>query len=187
MRAPSTLRKVVRSQAVYLILGIVLVGLLLRRWVEALGGPAEVWERFGWIAPAITVPLHTVVAITPFPSDLMGVANGTVYGFWGGFMLSWLGWYLASFIQYGIGWRVRKDFDLERWLARAPARLRRFPVGHPVFLIGARFVPYAGGHLATLLPGAMGVALGRFAWCTAVALVPTSLLMAGIGAGLLLL
>jgi len=33
----------------------------------------------------------------------------------------------------------------------------------------------------------MGVALGRFAWCTAVALVPISLLMAGIGAGLLLL
>ncbi len=76
------IHRIVTSRAVYLILGIVLVGFLLTRWVEALGGPAEVWERFGWIAPAITVPLHMVVAITPFPSDLMGVANGTVYGFW---------------------------------------------------------------------------------------------------------
>jgi len=178
------LRRLVTSRAVFLLLGVLLVGVILARWIDALGGPAGVWARFGLLAPAISVPIHALVAITPLPSDVIGIANGTVYGFWGGALLSWMGWYLASFIQYAIGRRVRREIDVDYWLARAPAWLRRFPVGHPAFLIGARFVPYAGGHLATLLPGALGVALPRFAWCTALAIVPPSLVMAGVGVGL---
>ncbi len=181
------LRRLLTSQTLYIVLGVVLVGFWLTRWVSALGGPTGVWTRFGLLAPAVTVPLHGIVAVTPFPSDVMGVANGAVYGFWGGALLSWIGWFLASFVQYGIGRRVQQDFDVAGWMARSPARLRRFPVEHPAFLIGARYVPYAGGHLATLLPGALGVGLRRFAWCTAVALVPQSLVVAGVGAGLMLL
>lgn len=181
------IRRLVTSRAFYLILGIVFVGLLLTRWVEALGGPAGIWERFGWLAPAISVPFHAFIAVTPLPSDLVSIANGAVYGFWAGAGFNWLGWFIASFLQYSIGRRVRHDFDVEAWLARSPSWLRRFPADHPVFIIGSRFVPYAGGHLATLVPSAMGVALGRFTWCTAVALVPSSLVMAGVGAGLLLL
>ncbi len=181
------LRRLASSRSLYLILGVLVAGLVLARWVEALGGPEAVWERFGWLAPAVTVPVHALVAVTPLPSDLMGIANGTVYGFWMGAALTWLGWFVASFIQYAIGRLFGRDFDVAGWMARSPERLRRFPVEHPVYLIGARFVPYAGGHLATLIPGALGVNLRRFAWCTAVAIVPPSLLMAGIGAGLLLL
>ena len=187
MRAPPTLRTLLSSRLLYLVVGIVVIGFLLVRWVDAFGGPEAVWVRFGILAPIISVPLHIIVAVTPLPSDLMGVANGAVYGFWGGFILTWFGWFLASFIQYAIGRRVRQDFDVEGWLARSPERLRRFPVGHPLFIIAARYVPYAGGHLATLLPGALGVNLIRFAWCTAIAIVPSSLVVAAVGAGLFLL
>ena len=187
MRVPPTLRAIFTSSVLYLIVGIVVIGVVLAQWIEGLGGPEAVWLRFGFLAPAISLPIHIFVAVTPFPSDLMGVANGAVYGFWGGFALTWAGWYLASFIQYAIGRRVQKDFDVEGWLARSPKRLRRFPVGHPFFLIGARYVPYAGGHLSTLLPGALGVDLVRFAWCTAIAIVPSSVVVAAVGAGLLFL
>ncbi len=187
MRAPPTLRPLFTVRAVVLIVGIVLIGFLLVEWVEALGGPAAVWERFGIFAPVVSVPLHIFIAVTPLPSDLIGVANGAVYGFWGGFLLSWVGWFLASFVQYAIGRHVRQNFDVEGWLARSPAQLRRFPVEHPLFIIGARYVPYAGGHLATLLPGVLGVELVRFAWCTAIAIVPSSLVVAAVGAGLLLM
>lgn len=187
MRAPPTLRTLFTSRVLYLVVGLVLISFLLVRWVGAIGGPEAVWGRFGLLAPVITVPFHIVVAVTPLPSDLVGVANGAIYGFWWGFILSWLGWFLASFIQYAIGRQVRQDFDVEGWLARSPARLRRFPVGHPFFIIGARYVPYVGGHLTTLLPGALGVNLVRFTWCTAIAIVPSALVVAAVGAGLLLL
>ena len=187
MRAAFIVRKIATSQAVYLILGVVLIGLVLAQWVNELGGPAGIWGRFGWLAPALTVPCHAFIAVTPLPSDLVSIANGAVYGFWVGAGFNWLGWFIASFFQYGIGRRVRHDFDVEGWVARSPAWLQRFPADHPVFIIGVRFVPYAGGHIGTLVPAAMGVTLRRFVWCTAIALVPSSLVMAGIGAGLLLL
>lgn len=188
MSRTELIRTLLRSRAFYLLAGILLIGVLLTSWVESLGGPTAVWDRFGLLAPALSIPLHAIVAVAPLlPSDLMGIANGTIYGFWMGALLSWTGWYLASFVQFGIGRALRHDFDVAGWMARSPAWLRRFPVAHPVFLIGARYMPYAGGHLSTLVPGALGVTLGRFAWCTAIAIVPPSLVMAGIGAGLLML
>jgi uncharacterized membrane protein YdjX (TVP38/TMEM64 family) len=176
---------VLGSSALYLILGLCVAAFWLTRWVDSLGGPAGIWERFGLLAPAISVPVHAIVGVTPFPSDVIAIANGTVYGFWLGCVLSWLGWYLTAFIEFQIGRRSNRDFDVSAWLSRAPAAIRRFPVGHPAFIIGSRLVPWAGGHISTLLPGAMGVPLGRFAWCSALGIVPPAMVMAGIGAGLL--
>lgn len=179
------IQSIFRSGALYLIVGLCFVAFWLTRWVESIGGPTGVWERFGLVAPAITVPLHAIVGVTPFPSDVIAIANGTLYGFWLGAVLSWLGWYLAAFIEFQIGRRAGEDFNVSEWMARSPGSLQRFPVGHPAFIIGSRFIPWAGGHVSTLLPGAMGVPLGRFAWCSAVAIVPPALVMSGIGAGLL--
>ena len=71
--------------------------------------------------------------------------------------------------------------------AGSPARLRKFSVAHPAFLIASRFVPCAGGHLSTVLLGAAGIRLTRFSWCMAVAIVPPAMFTSAIGAGLLLL
>ncbi len=179
------IRRVLKSRALYLVAGLCLVAFGLTRWVESLGGPEGIWERFGLVAPAVSVPVHAIVAVTPFPSDVLSVGNGTIYGFWLGSALSWLGWYIGAFIEFQVGRRANRDFDISAWLSRAPAVLRRFPVGHPVFLIGSRLIPWAGGHISTLLPGAMGVPLRRFAWCAALAIVPPAMVMSGIGAGLL--
>ena len=181
----SVIRRILRSNVLYLLVGLCVIGFWLTAWVDALGGPTAVRERFGLFAPAVSIPVHAIVAVTPFPSDVLCVANGTVYGFWLGAVFSWVGWYVAALIEFGIGRRARTDFPIEEWLTRLPRRLRRFPVAHPVFLIGSRYVPWAGGHISTLIPGAVGVAVGRFAWCAAIAIIPPSMLMAGIGAGLL--
>jgi len=179
--------RLVGSNAFQLALGLCGVAFLLTRWVNAHGGPTAVWERFGLFAPAVSVPVQAFVAVTPFPSDVLCVANGTVYGFWRGAFFSWIGWYIAALVEFGIGRRARVDFPVDDWLARLPECLQRFPVAHPAFLIGARFVPWAGGHISTLVPGATGVGAGRFAWCAAIAIIPPSILMAGLGAGLLAL
>ena len=179
------IHRILRSNVLYLVVGLCVIAFWLTRWLESLGGPTAVWERFGLVAPAVSIPVHAIVAVTPFPSDVLSVANGTVYGFWLGALFSWIGWYIAAFIEFHIGRRARADFPIDDWLARLPERLQRLPIAHPAFLIGSRWVPYAGGHISTLVPGAMGVGAGRFAWCAAIAIAPPSFLMAGIGAGLL--
>jgi uncharacterized membrane protein YdjX (TVP38/TMEM64 family) len=181
----SLLRRVFTSWTLYLVVGLVLVGWLLARWVSQMGGPEVFREKFGLVAPLVTVPVHVVITVTPFPSDVISVANGTLYGFWLGASLNWIGWWLAALAEYGLGRRAGRDFEVEDHLAAAPRWLRRFPVQHPLFLIGSRQVPWAGGHISTFVPGVMGVSLRRFAWCSAVAIVPSSLLMAAIGVGLL--
>ena len=181
----SLLRRLLASRALYAIVAVTIIGFVLLRWVENVGGPAGIWERYGLWAPAITVPMHALIAVTPFPSDVFGIASGAIYGFLWGTVLSWIGWFAASFLQYAIGFRAGKDFDVEGMIARSPSRLRRFPVHHPAFLIFSRYVPYIGGHLSTLLPGAVRVPLRRYAWCTALSIIPEALLMAGIGVGLL--
>jgi uncharacterized membrane protein YdjX (TVP38/TMEM64 family) len=126
-----------------------------------------------------------VLAITPFPSDVIAIANGALYGFARGAALSWLAWWIAALAQFGLARWVRRDLDLERHRDRLPRWLQRFPVDHPLFLIGGRLVPWIGGHVTTLLPGAAGVAPSRFAWCSAIAIVPGSIVMPAIGAGIM--
>ena len=154
-------------------------------WVQSVGGPEGIRERFGTAAPLVTGSVQFLLTPTPFPTDVICVAHGALYGFWFAAPLNWFVWWLAAFLEYGIGRRARVDLDLEPQVRRLPAWLRRFPVDHPAFLILGRLVPSVGGHLTTLVPGAMGVPLGRFAWCSAVGIIPGAAVMAAVGAGLL--
>jgi uncharacterized membrane protein YdjX (TVP38/TMEM64 family) len=179
------IKRLFRSKTFYLIIGFCMAGFWLMHWVNAMGGPAIILERFGWAAPAVSIVIHAIVTMTPFPTDILAIANGSLYGFWLGAAVSWAGWYIDALIKFYIGRSASEDFPVDQWMARLPARLQRFPVDHPVFLIGTRLVPYAGGFISTFIPGALGVRWSRFVWCAALAIVPPALLMAAIGAGLL--
>ena len=177
----------VRSPTLYWIIGLLLLGAILAHWVSSNGGLADLREDLGPAAPWATVPVHVVLAITPFPSDLVAIGNGAFYGLVLGTAFSWLAWWAAALLEYGLGRRARKDFELDANLDRIPGWLQQFPVDHPVFLIGVRQVPWLGGHLGSILPGAAGVKLRRYSWCSAIAVIPGSILMTAIGAGLVTL
>lgn len=166
-------------------LALLVAGFALARWVDRIGGPAAVRARFGAAAPLLTGGVQIAVTPTPFPTDILCIAHGTLYGFWPGAGLNWLAWWLAALLEYGLGRRARRDFDLERHRARLPRWLRAFPADHPVYLIGARQIPWAGGHLTTFVPGALGVPFRRHAWCAALAILPGAFIWAALGAGLL--
>ncbi|MCM2374373.1 TVP38/TMEM64 family protein [Aporhodopirellula aestuarii] len=184
LKKQSWVKRTITSPTVYVIVLLVVLSVWLLNWMTAMGGPAAVREAYGMRAPLVTIPVHIVVAITPFPSDFISIANGAVYGFYAGAALSWFAWWIAAILEFGLGYRARKDFDLELAIKNAPSWVRRVPVNHPVFLIGARQIPWLGGHLTAFVPGAAGVHLSRFVWCSAIAVIPGSIVMAAIGAGL---
>ena len=179
--------RLLRSPAVWILVCVSIAGVFLFDWIDANGGPGSVRERFGALAPIVTVSVHIILALTPFPSDAVAIANGVLYGFWLGVGLSWLGWGLAGVAEFALGRRARRDFCLDTALTKAPAWIRQFPVSHPVYLLASRQIPWLGGHVATFVPGAAGVSWRRFLWCSAIAIIPSAILMTGIGAGLSLL
>lgn len=181
---PALARRVVASGAFRASVLILLVALPALWWVDSIGGPRAFRAHYGRVAPALIVPVHVAVASLPVPTDVICVANGALFGFWAGAVLSWLGWYGAALVKFSLGRRARLDFDIESGMKKMPRFLQRFPVGHPAFLIGSRMIPGVGGSVSTYLPGAAGVPLSRHLWCSAIAIIPGALLTAGVGAGL---
>jgi len=159
----------------------VLISLGAAGWLEQAGGAEQIWARFGWWGPAASVPIHAMVSLSPMPSDLIALANGALYGPLFGSMLSWGGWYLAAWVRFWVGRRAGLELPIDTWWARLPEWLQRLPVGHPVFLILSRYIPYVGGEISTLVPGVRGVGAWRFGWCTAVAIAPYALLLGMLG------
>lgn len=141
-------------------------------------------ETLGPAAILVTLPIHVVLALTPFPADVVAIANGAMFGFFIGLPVSCLGWWFAAILQFGLGRRARSDFNLQGSTAKMPSWLRQLPVDHPFYLIGVRQVPWLGMHLGSFVPGATGVDVRRFMWCSAVGVIPGSLLMTLIGAGI---
>jgi uncharacterized membrane protein YdjX (TVP38/TMEM64 family) len=160
------------------------IAIPLGLWVDSLGGPEAFAQRFGLAAPFLTVPVHTILSVTPFPSELFVLANGTAYGWlWGG-LLGWLGWSLASMLEYTLAARTSKDLDLDAQIAKLPPALQKLPVDHPLFLILGRQVPF-GFHVVNILAGVKRISPWRHLWCSAVGSVPGAVLYAGLGAGVL--
>jgi uncharacterized membrane protein YdjX (TVP38/TMEM64 family) len=171
-------------RAVLFISFFVALAIPLGLWVESMGGPEAVVAHYGLAAPFVTVPVHAVLAVTPFPSELFVLANGAAYGWFWGAVLGWLGWTLASLMEYGLAARAAKDFDLDAQIAKLPARLQKLPVDHPLFLILGRQVPF-GFHIVNILAGVKRISLWRLTWCAAIGSIPGAVLYAGLGAGVL--
>ena len=168
------------------VVALIAGGGLLVWWVNSIGGAEVFREQFGAAAVFIIVPVQAVVAVSPFPSELMALGTSALYGFWGGAVLAWSAWFLAAFLQYYAVRRVAEDFDFEHARRRMPRRLRELPVSHPAFLILGRWLPY-GPHIVNTAAGAYGVSIVRHAWCAAIAIVPPALFISAIANGLLAL
>lgn len=162
---------------------VVAVAALL--WVRSIGGPEVVRERYGLLAPALSLLAHTAVNTTPVGDFLpWALANGTVYGFAEGALLNWLAWLGSALLQFLIARRTAHDFALEERVDGLPRWIRRFPANHPAFLVMARWVPL-GAPVANLAAGALGVRLSRLLWCAALGAAPPAIALSALGAGML--
>lgn len=174
-----------KSPALLAIFVLMLGGYWLASWINSIGGPDAINEKFGLIAPLISGGVLFFLSPTPFPTDIVAITHGALYGFTFGASLNWIVLWLAAFLEASIGRRLGVDFDIEKEMAKLPKFIQRFPVGHPVFLILGRQIPMVGSNITTLIPGALGVPISRIAWCSAIGIIPGAVALAAAGAGLL--
>ena len=177
-------RRLLASRGLQMLAAVMLFAWLFYGWIDSIGGPETFRDRYGLVAVAVLVPVQALVAVSPFPSEVLVAANSALFGFWSGALMAWVGWLLAAFLQYGLVRRTAEDFDFDALLTRLPMWIRRFPVDHPAFLIGGRYLPM-GSHIVNSAAGAFGVPLWRHGWCSAVSVAPIALFVSAIANGLL--
>ena len=145
--------RALRSRGVQLSLVVVLLGGALLAGVAS-EDRAKAIGASGAIGTASLVGAQALLAVSPFPSQLIAIPLAALNGFWLGAFLLWCAWMLAALLQYSLARLTADDIELDAWLERAPLWLRRFPVGHPAFLILTRQLPI-GPHIVNICPGAI--------------------------------
>lgn len=136
----------------------------------------------GAAAPLVSVGLMTLHTLVPFPSEVVTIANGVVFGPWLGFALSWVGAMVGAYLGFAIarfGGRplVRRIAGAERL-----ARLDRLVDGRGVWgLLALRLIPVVSFDLVNLAAGLLAIDLWTFSWTTAIGIVPVTAAMVWLG------
>jgi uncharacterized membrane protein YdjX (TVP38/TMEM64 family) len=140
--------------------------------------------RIGIIGPLISIALQTVFGASPIPTEPLTMINGAVFGPLRGALFSWVGYMLASVIEYFIGTRIGQATNFEEQREKMPFGLGRFPADSPWFLTLARIVPGYGPKMVGIVGGVYHVPLWRFVWTAAIPNAIGALVFAYGGHGL---
>jgi uncharacterized membrane protein YdjX (TVP38/TMEM64 family) len=140
--------------------------------------------RIGIAGPVISITLQTVFGASPIPTEPLTMINGAVFGPLRGALYSWVGYMLASVIEYFIGTRIGQASNFKDQREKLPFGLGRFPADSLWFLTLARIVPGYGPKMVGVVGGMYHVPLWRFAWTAAIPNAIGALLFAFGGHGL---
>jgi len=147
-------------------------------WIETVGPLGYV------LAPLLMV----TVAILPFPAEFPAMVNGMMFGPWVGTLVTWGGAVVGAMISFELSRRLGRPLA-ERFVP--PAALAR--VDRAVEradwwgLLLPRFIPVIAFTALNWGAGLTPVSRWRFAWTTALGILPGAIVFTAGGAGLPLL
>jgi len=139
-------------------------------------------RSLGLSAIPLAIAIFAVVASAPFSvTDALAVMNGAIFGPVKGSIVNAIGLVLAALMGYWINRRASQMLDLDAYLERIPAWVKRFPVGSPAFLLAVRVIPGFGGTVATASAATFRVPIWRHVWTMCAIAVPICTILAIFG------
>jgi uncharacterized membrane protein YdjX (TVP38/TMEM64 family) len=134
---------------------------------------AHTIATIGPLAYPLAIAVFALVASAPFSvTDALAIMNGAIFGPVRGTLVDAIGLVLAAMLGYWINLHASNLLELEEYLARLPAWVKRFPVGSPAFLIAVRIIPGFGGTVATATAATMRVPLWVHVWTMCAIAIP---------------
>ncbi len=129
-------------------------------------------QNLGPWAPLASIGLMVIHAFVPFPLEFLAIANGLVFGAWGGIAITWFSMVISSWAGYAVarfagplvfrlapGDRLKR---MEKWTRRRSDWQ----------LVAVRFIPIISFSVLNLAMGLLGIRFWRFTWTTAVGIIP---------------
>lgn len=137
------------------------------------------WGGWGVAASIGLMILHSFV---PFPAEILGVANGLVYGTVGGSAVTWSGAMLGAYLAFGLARLLGRPFvrkvvsvrtleSMDRWTEREGGWT----------LLVFRLIPLIAFNVINYVAGLTKVSWWTFTWSTGLGILPVTVLMAALG------
>ncbi len=125
-------------------------------------------RQSGWPGLIVAVLLYGLLGPTPVPSEPLTLFICAAFDPLVATLVAGLGNLLASLLEYLIGRTIGDAAEAEKRKQNLPFGLAKAPLDSPVFLIGARLLPFYAPKLVSLISGAYHVPLRRYVWTSAV-------------------
>lgn len=131
---------------------------------------------------AASMALMVAHSFVPFPAELVALANGMVYGWLWGTVITWAGAMIGAASSFALSRRFGRPF-VEATLGdarmhRMDAWLARYGEGSLMF---SRFVPVIAFNLINYAAGLTRIRWWSFLWITGVGILPLTALMVAVG------
>lgn len=171
------------------ILAIVCV-LVLWIWIYDSGVGFELaavkQELLAWKnhAAAVSILGMIVHSFLPIPAELLAVANGFVFGFAYGTILTWAGAMLGAILSFLLARRARPVLVIGLRNREKVAAALAAPIPATAQLL-VRFLPIISFNLINYVAGAANVRFSTFLWTTALGILPVSAISAAVGSEML--
>lgn len=178
------IRKIVLSRFIWLLLGVVALGLLMNHWMDEEGGPRKVVQQYGLWAPLASLVIQTVTTMTPLGAVLISIVNGMLFPLWLAVAVNITSGVIGGIGMYYIWRRGDHEFDIQNAMNALPQWFRRRAGDNLKFLVLLRLLPWAGGSLADLIAGCHHIPLRTQILSLILGYLPGSLGYALLGAGL---
>lgn len=140
--------------------------------------------RWGPWAPVASVLLMIGHTFVPFPAEIMIAANGAVFGFWVGLVVSWVGAMASACIPFGLARALGRGGTVRiippetlEWVDAMITR-RDWTVALVI-----RFVPLFPFSLFNFALGRTPLSWTTFLWTTGAGIVPATAAAVGAGYG----
>jgi uncharacterized membrane protein YdjX (TVP38/TMEM64 family) len=140
--------------------------------------------RWGLWAPAASILLMVAHTFVPFPADLLIVANGAVFGFWGGLLVSVSGAVSSACLAFAIARVLGRPAALRfvpaaalEWVDRIVAQ------GGSAVVLLLQILPLLPFSLLNFAFGLTPLPWTTFLWTTAVGVLPTNIVLVAVGYG----
>lgn len=138
---------------------------------------------FHAMAPLVALGLFFAQAILPlFPYMILAGAAGMIFGFWGGFALSWLGALLGACAAFWVSRALGKDWFVSRINKRYHFDLEAIDPKYGFWgIVIARIFPVVPTPIINVAAGVGGISFRVFVASSALGKLPTAIVYTGVG------
>lgn len=140
------------------------------------------WAALGSIA------LMVAHSFLPFPSEIITLANGMVFGPLWGTVITWIGAMLGALCTFGLVRLLGRPFVYRMLSDEQVRRLSEWSAGQGgIALLIGRFVPVVSFNLLNYGSALTGISWWTFIWATGLGILPLTILLNVFGASVLTL